>query len=292
VLEELIKQEIREKGAMSIARYMELCLFHSSYGYYSNNDPLGKDFTTSPEISQIFGECVGIWVLLKWQAMGSPSLLNLIELGPGRSKFKVNFNIHLVEINQALREKQSLTLAGLNVSWYQDIYEIKAFQNSILIANEFLDCLPIQQYIDGVERFITLKNDALTFSSDGEVREICPSIPPLLSHLPATHALFIDYGGEGVGDTLQAMKEGKYVSPLTLCGQADLTAHVNFKEMQLQAENTNFTTRLSTQRKFLLEHGFEARFNALKDPKAFRLIENALPTSMGVLFKVLELSRP
>jgi NADH dehydrogenase [ubiquinone] 1 alpha subcomplex assembly factor 7 len=301
-LEALIKDEIRQKGAMSVARYMELCLTHPVYGYYRKNDPLGKDFTTSPEISQIFGEMIGVWIVLKWREMGSPTPLNLIELGPGRGtlmkdilrvlmKFNIQTHIHLVEINEILRRKQREALKTFNVTWAEDLSGIEA-QNAILIANEFCDCLPISQFVGEEERKISLEGEDLRFTLEGDIRETCPHLTSLLAKLPARHALFIDYGGfGGFGDTLQAMKDGKLVSPLKACGQADLTAHVDFQALQKEAERQGFTTKLATQRDFLLAHGFEARFNALKDPTAFRLIENASPKAMGVLFKTLEISR-
>lgn len=302
MLEQLIREEIRDKGAMSVARYMSLCLTHDEFGYYRSQDPLGKDFTTSPEISQIFGELIGVWVLLKWQARGSVLPLQLIELGPGRgtlmkdilrvlTKFNVETQVTLVEINAALRRKQREALEGKNVTWVETIEELKP-QDAILIANEFLDCLPIQQFIQGQERKITLEGENLVFNLAGEVQEICPSLPVLLATLPANDMLFIDYGGfGGVGNTLQAMKGGKLVSPLQDCGKADLTAHVDFNALAQAGEALGFTTICQTQRDFLLSLGFEARFNTLKDPYAIRLIENASHKAMGVLFKVMEFSR-
>ena len=130
-LQSEIKKLIKSSGPMPVWRYMELCLTHPNYGYYISRDPLGRegDFTTSPEVSQMFGELLGLWVASVWKAMGSPSLLRLIELGPGRGTMMVDalralrvlpplyqaLSIHLVEINPVLREKQKAALSGVRI---------------------------------------------------------------------------------------------------------------------------------------------------------------------------------
>src|SRR5438445_12608550 len=114
---------------MPVWRYMELCLTHPQHGYYVSRDPLGRegDFTTAPEVSQMFGELLGLWTASVWKAIGSPPLLRLIELGPGRGTMMTvalrallvlpplykSLSIHLVEINPMLREKHKPVLSGV-----------------------------------------------------------------------------------------------------------------------------------------------------------------------------------
>jgi SAM-dependent MidA family methyltransferase len=142
---------------------MELCLTHPKFGYYVSRDPLGRegDFTTAPEVSQMFGELLGLWAASVWKAIGSPSLLRLIELGPGRGTMMADalralrvlpplyqsLSIHLVEINPVLREKQKATLSGVrNIAWHESIDDIPDGP-AVIFANEYFDVLPIHQVV-------------------------------------------------------------------------------------------------------------------------------------------------
>src|SRR6202047_2393514 len=148
---------------MPVWRYMELCLTHPKFGYYVSRDPLGRegDFTTAPEVSQMFGELLGLWAASVWKAIGSPSLLRLIELGPGRGTLMAEplralrvlpplyqaLSIHLVEINPVLREKQKATLSGSrNIAWHDTIDDVPDGP-SVIFANEYFDVLPIHQVV-------------------------------------------------------------------------------------------------------------------------------------------------
>jgi SAM-dependent MidA family methyltransferase len=162
-LEFEIKKLIKSSGPMPVWRYMELCLTHPQHGYYISRDPLGRegDFTTAPEVSQMFGELIGLWAASVWKAMGSPSVLRLVELGPGRGTMMADalravrvlpqlhesLTVHLVEINGRLRQRQRAALSGeRNVSWHGTMDEIPDGP-SIILANEYFDVLPIHQVV-------------------------------------------------------------------------------------------------------------------------------------------------
>src|ERR1700682_869965 len=150
---------------MPFWRYMELCLPHPKHGYYISRDPLGRegDFTTAPEVSQMFGELLGLWVGSVWKAIGSPSLLRLIELGPGRGTLMADalralrvlpplyqaLSIHLVEINPVLREKQKAALSGVRILAWHDSLDQVPNGPAVILANEYFDVLPIHR---GVRR--------------------------------------------------------------------------------------------------------------------------------------------
>jgi NADH dehydrogenase [ubiquinone] 1 alpha subcomplex assembly factor 7 len=158
-----IKKLIKSTGPMPVWRYMQLCLTHPQHGYYVSRDPLGRegDFTTAPEVSQMFGELLGLWAASVWKAMGSPAALELIELGPGRGTMMADalralrvmpplyqaVSVHLVEINPVLQEKQKATLSGVrNINWHTDFDDVPAGP-SIILANEYFDVLPIHQAV-------------------------------------------------------------------------------------------------------------------------------------------------
>jgi SAM-dependent MidA family methyltransferase len=158
-----IKRLIKSSGPMPVWRYMDLCLTHPQHGYYVSRDPLGRegDFTTSPEVSQMFGELLGLWSASVWKSMKSPAALRLIEIGPGRGTMMADalralrvvpplyqtLSVHLVEINPVLREKQRGTLQGVrNISWHDTIDEIPDGP-TVILANEYFDVLPIHQAV-------------------------------------------------------------------------------------------------------------------------------------------------
>jgi NADH dehydrogenase [ubiquinone] 1 alpha subcomplex assembly factor 7 len=161
----LLRRRIAESGPLSVADYVAEALWHPEHGYYANRDPLGAagDFTTAPEISQVFGELIGAWCVEVWRAMGAPNPVRLVELGPGRGTlaadagrtwrqvapaFAVATRLHLVETSPALRARQEAALAAAEIpaAWHARFAEVPDGP-MILLANEFFDALPVRQYV-------------------------------------------------------------------------------------------------------------------------------------------------
>jgi SAM-dependent MidA family methyltransferase len=186
-LEAEIRRRITIAGPMPVAQFMYLCLTHAEHGYYMVRDPLGTagDFTTSPEISQMFGELIGLWAAAVWKQMDSPQHVRLIELGPGRGTmmldalraaksmpgFRNAIELHLVEISPVLeqRQRQNLESSEIPVTWHKSLDEVPPGP-SIILANEFFDALPVQQAVmcaDGWhERVIKIdENERLAFTN-------------------------------------------------------------------------------------------------------------------------------
>ena len=262
-MKDFLKELIAREGPLPIDRYMALCLGHPRFGYYMNRDPFGAagDFTTAPEISQIFGELVGIWCVAAWEAIGSPAPFALVELGPGRGtlmadilratarapEFQGALQLHLVEMSPSLRKMQQEKL-GVQARWH-DTIETLPDEPLIFVANEFFDALPIRQIEKRLAKFferVVVAQDAdlklaeipapvFEFEQDG-LHEISPISSIIAEGLGARIAalcgagLVIDYGHleSGVGDTLQALKAHKSCGILEHPGTSDLTAHVDF----------------------------------------------------------------
>ena len=238
-LAERLKARIAASGPMTLADYMAECLFDPAEGYYATRDPLGAagDFTTAPEISQMFGELAGLSLAQSWLDQGAPAPFALAELGPGRGTlmadiwrataivpgFHAAAQVHLVEASPTLRAAQARRLAGLPVSWH-DSADALPDAPLWLIANEFFDALPIRQFQRAGpawrERVVGLQAGALTLgltdpvaradlalriadTDEGDVVEICPAAGPVMAAIAAriaAHggaALIIDYGDWG-----------------------------------------------------------------------------------------------
>lgn len=229
-------REIRATGPISVAEYMQRCLLHPDHGYYATRDPLGRagDFITAPEISQMFGELVGLALAQAWLDQGAPAPFALTELGPGRGTlmadalratrgvtgFHAALQLHLVEASPVLRAAQAARLEGWQIRWHDTVDTLPEMP-LFLIANEFFDALPVRQFIrqgsGWAERMVGAQSTALVFGRsdpvpltmlahrledtvDGTLIEHCPGAAPVMAALDeriADHgglALVIDYG--------------------------------------------------------------------------------------------------
>jgi len=161
-LERDIRRRIAVAGPMPVSQYMALCLGDPAHGYYMTRDPFGArgDFITAPEISQMFGELIGLWMAAVWKQLGAPAQVRIVELGPGRGTlmrdalraaqvmpgFRDAVRVHLVEISPVLRAVQERTLAGHPVTWHANLNEVPD-GIAIIVGNEFFDALPINQAV-------------------------------------------------------------------------------------------------------------------------------------------------
>lgn len=282
-LKERLLARIASEGPISAAVYMSEALYDERAGYYRVMDPIGAgaDFITAPEISQMFGELVGLWAVQTWMDLGSPAQFEIIELGPGRGTmladalraarlrppFLSGARVTLLESSPALQAVQAQTLASAPcpVAWMDRLPA--GGRPMILLANEFLDCLPVRQFVkrEGVwrerlvgldptdrgrlafllspdplaSRDLALVPPSLREAPEGALVETRPGLEALIETLSDRfktapgRALFIDYGSAAseIGDTVQALKAHEKVDPLAFPGEADLTARVDFAEL-------------------------------------------------------------
>ncbi|SEN81220.1 class I SAM-dependent methyltransferase [Palleronia pelagia] len=269
-LAERLVRQIHATGPITVADYMTACLMHPEHGYYTTRDPLGAagDFVTAPEISQMFGELVGLALAQAWLDRGAPEAV-LVELGPGRGTlmadllratrgvpgFRDRVKVLLVEGSPRLRAAQAETLKDSPVEWVDTLSDLPP-KPIFLVANELFDALPVRQFLrDGDlwrERLVAVRGGALAFglsdpapmadlaprlddTADGDMVETSGPARALAAEIGghvADHggtALIVDYGAErSLGDTFQALRAHRKVDPLATPGQADLTAHVDF----------------------------------------------------------------
>ena len=203
-LRDILHSRIASNGPMRIDEYMATCLLHPTQGYYTARDPFGTqgDFTTAPEISQMFGELLGLCLAQSWIAQDAPSAFTLAELGPGRGTLMADIlratrnvpgfieaaQITLVEASPTLRDVQAKTLAGHQVIW-ADRTDALPDQPLFLVANEFFDALPIRQFVRGEtswhERQVGLADGALSFGLGPELPQ--PALADRLAEAFAEH---------------------------------------------------------------------------------------------------------
>ncbi|MCO6418821.1 SAM-dependent methyltransferase [Siccirubricoccus sp. KC 17139] len=304
--------------------------------YYAGREPFGAggDFTTAPEISQAFGECLGLWCAVTWEAMGRPDPVLLVELGPGRGTlmadalravrevapgFAAALRLHLVETSPRLRALQAERLP--EATWHDGIGTLPPGP-ALILANEFLDALPIRQFIRRggawAERFVA---DGGFVEAPAEAPPSLPADAPegaIAEHSEASHAvvaalarrvvtqggaaLFLDYGpAEAVlGESLQAMAAHGHADPLAPAGTVDLTAHVLFGPLAATARAAGVGVHGPLPMGLFLQRLGIMTLAALQARRAPRLAGHILsgaerlvaPEAMGRLFKVLCLCHP
>lgn len=307
-----LAERIRKDGPLSVEAYMEAC---NTY-YYATRDPLGAsgDFTTAPEIHQMFGEMIGAALADVWTRAGSPADAVYTELGPGRGSLandalrvmrRAGFagEVHLVETSPALRDKQGKLLP--KAVFHEQIADLPD-EPLLLVANEFFDALPVRQFVDGRERHVILAAGNLAFDRDGPTVEKSPARDEIVEHLAghlAEHggaAIIIDYGyvEREQGDTLQAVRGHRFSYVLDHPGGQDLTAHVDFAALTDAARRGGAkASRIVSQGTWLETLGIGARAMVLaaKNPADTESISAARRRlcdegEMGRLFKVIALT--
>ena len=335
---------IASDGPLTVEEFMQACLSDEVAGVYASRQPIGGkgDFITSPEISQIFGELVGLWAVAVWQSMGEPSRVTVAEFGPGRGilmadasrawrgvpKFRDSVSVALIDTSPVMVETQRKTLkdAGVPLRWYAALDAVPEGP-LVMLANEFIDALPIRQFIrrgeawrerliasDGRGGFTFIDGEA-----EDEGRYLPQAVPEdaILERRPLAHtlmrelgrranraplaALMVDYGHveSGFGDTLQAVRGHRYADVLANPGAADLSSHVDFADLKREAVAAGLMTHgPMPQGEFLLKLGLAGRRERLLQRAtptqaeaiasgAARLVD---PRQMGVLFKALALT--
>lgn len=301
-LRPILTEMIEANGPMSLANYMQICLLHPAHGYYATRDPLGAggDFTTAPEISQMFGELLGLCLAQAWMDQGGGPV-QLAELGPGRGTLMqdvlraISPHLHepavnLVEVSETLRRIQGETLGGHDVRWWSTLDDVPDGP-LLLIANEFFDALPIRQFrrggdgwherrvglVDGElglgeteETPVEALNHRLDDTDPDQIVELCYAGIDVAAQIARRIgraggvALIIDYGDwRSRGDTFQAVRAHKPVDPFSTPGEADLTAHVDFEAITEAARPYCAVSQMTSQGVLLERLGITSRAQKL-----------------------------
>jgi NADH dehydrogenase [ubiquinone] 1 alpha subcomplex assembly factor 7 len=312
--EQALRERIRAEGPLTVEAFMHACNAH----YYATRDPFGPagDFTTAPEISQMFGEVIGAALAASWADAGAPTDAIYAELGPGRGTLAADAlrvlrsggfagAAHFVETSPVLRQAQAKAVP--DAQWHDSIAGLPS-RPLLLVANEFLDALPIRQHAAGVERRVAIRAGELAFDGDGEIVETAPARDRAVRAI-ATQvvehggvALIIDYGHQrsAPGDTLQAVRGHGFAAVLDCPGEQDLTAHVDFEAVARSARAVGAeATAARPQGAWLTRLGIEARAQSLASAQPDRAseIDAALDRltgddEMGALFKLLAIHSP
>jgi SAM-dependent MidA family methyltransferase len=345
-LGDILARRIAAEGPLRLDHYMAECLLHPDHGYYATRDPFGSsgDFITAPEISQMFGEMLGVALAQVWLDQGRPTPFLLVEPGPGRGTLMADVlrairavpgmaeaaQIHLIEASATLREIQRARLAGHAVQWHDSLETLPDDGPLFLLANEFLDALPIRQFerrgdawaerqvgldatgalVPGLAPPLPLAALAhrLADTQDGDIVEIGPGAPAFVARVAAQIAarggvaIFIDYGNwRSLGDTFQALRAHRPENPFATPGMADLTAHVAFEPLAEAARAAGAACTAMTPQGVVLERlGITGRAQALAQNLAGPALDAHIaahrrlthPEEMGHLFQSLAVYPP
>ncbi len=335
-LSAIFERLIANTGPISLMHYMG----EANARYYSSRDPLGAagDFITAPEISQMFGELIGLWLADLWIRAGREETVHYVELGPGRGtlardalqaarRYGLKPSVHLVEASTALRDLQLVSIS--NAQWHYDLSTVPMYGPVLVVANEFLDALPVRQLVRTEEgwreRMVACEGgcfipvagqqpmdsavpEARRDAAVGTIIETCPGAAATVYEVAGRlkeqggAALFIDYGHDQVrdGSSLQAVREHRMVDPFVAPGEADLTAHVDFATLAQIAQSREVKWMGTVpQGRWLRELGIETRAESLSAfaPQHTEAIHSAKDRligegQMGLLFKVMGLAAP
>ena len=296
----IFRRLIANHGPISLMHYMG----EANARYYGSRDPLGTagDFVTAPEISQMFGELIGLWMADMWIRAGRVEPVHYVELGPGRgtlakdalraaARYGFAPKVHFVESSTPLKDVQLASVP--HAQWHHDLSSVPMEGPVLVIGNEFLDALPVRQLVRtpdgwrerqvGVEqgRFVPLAGqqpmdaavpEARRDAPDGTILETCPGAAAVIYEIAGRlveqggAALFFDYGHDELryGSSLQAVRDHRKADPFAAPGEADLTAHVDFASLAPIALSRGCRVLGTvTQGRWLRELGIEARAEAL-----------------------------
>ncbi len=332
----ILARLIETTGPISLQHYMG----EANARYYASRDPLGTagDFVTAPEISQMFGELIGLFLADMWIRAGREEPVHYVELGPGRGtlardalrasvRYGFHPQVHFVEGSHALKDIQLAAVP--HARWHDDLSTVPQYGPVMVVANEFLDALPVRQLVRTEagwrERMVGLHQGRLApvvgsrpmdaavpadrrDAPPGAIIETCPGAAAVVYEVAGRLAdqggvaLFVDYGHDAVrlGSTLQAVRAHRMVDPFATPGEADLTAHVDFATLAQVAQSRGARwLGTVTQGSWLRALGIEARAEALaaRAPEHGGAIRTACDRligegQMGALFKVMGLAAP
>jgi NADH dehydrogenase [ubiquinone] 1 alpha subcomplex assembly factor 7 len=332
----IFRRLIANTGPISLMHFMG----EANARYYTSRDPLGTagDFVTAPEISQMFGELIGLWLADMWIRAGREEPVSYVELGPGRGtlardalrvakRYGLEPRVHFVESSTALKDIQLEAMPG--AIWHHDLSSVPPYGPLLIVANEFLDALPVRQLVmtpDGWrERMVALDGDrfvhvagqqpmdaavpeARRAAEPGTILETCPGAAATIYEVAGRlleqggAALFIDYGHDEprTGSTVQAVRNHLKVDPFATPGEADLTAHVDFDALAQIARSRGCKVLGTVQQgRWLRDLGIETRAQELARvaPEHAGALELAVDRlisegQMGALFKVMGLAAP
>ena len=320
-----------------LAERLDHFIARANAQYYACHDPFA-DFTTAPEISQIFGEVLCIWSIATWHRLNRPAPFLLVEPGPGRGTlmadilrtarkaapdFHAAARVHFIETSPTLRARQASVVP--DATWHDSLATLPAGP-MILLANEFLDALPIRQFVHRphgwteryvangtwVEQMLPAEEALIVPPRPGlrdgaivEINEPSRSFVTVVAKrivAEAGAALFVDYGPaeSAAGDSFQAIAQRRMTEPLADPGHADLTAHVDFADLAAQAQAAGAQTHGPLpQGAFLAAWGLFDRARSLVSLRSDHAasIQQAAqrltdPAQMGMLFKVLAITPP